>query len=64
MHDVASELEVLLINSGTSSVDPVFNFWTSSRHAVLCSPSVEFSLFVVSNLHGYHTLVQFVINLM
>ena len=40
MHDGEAELELPPINSGTPSVDPVFNFWTLSRHAVLCSPIV------------------------
>lgn len=39
MHDGAAELEFPPINSGTPSVDPVFSFWTSSKHAVLCSPN-------------------------
>lgn len=38
MHEGSAELDFPPENSGTPSVDPVFKFWTSSKHAVLCSP--------------------------
>ena len=50
MHEGSAELNFPPANSGTPSVDPVFNFWTSSKHAVLCSPYEK----AADNLVLYH----------